>query len=153
MDKTLLLGTYWSALVHDYQHLGVNNDFLIKTGHDLAITYSDHCPLEHHHLAASTKAWMDPDCRYFPVSFKAVSLAKDIQPKDILNARTTQSVQSLRSDCQATSWSGQFDVKTFSSIINALVMREAAAISSARGSAKQLGLLYFAPLVCAFDVN
>ena len=31
MDKSLLLGTYWSALVHDYQQLGLNHNLLIKT--------------------------------------------------------------------------------------------------------------------------
>ncbi|KAL3135615.1 hypothetical protein ABBQ38_006096 [Trebouxia sp. C0009 RCD-2024] len=53
MDRGTLWSTYWSALVHDYEHGGLNNDFLIKTAHPLAITYSDDSPLEHHHIAAA----------------------------------------------------------------------------------------------------
>ena len=68
MDKTLRWGTYWAALVHDYEHGGLNNDFLIKTAHPLAITYSDNSPLEHHHIAAATRVFLEPECQYFTVS-------------------------------------------------------------------------------------
>ncbi|KAL3135611.1 3',5'-cyclic-nucleotide phosphodiesterase pde1 [Trebouxia sp. C0009 RCD-2024] len=64
MDKGTLWATYWAALVHDYEHGGLNNDFLIKTAHPLAITYSDDSPLEHHHVAAATRIFLDPDCQY-----------------------------------------------------------------------------------------
>ena len=33
MDKSTIWATYWAALVHDYEHGGLNNDFLIKTAH------------------------------------------------------------------------------------------------------------------------
>ena len=67
MDKPLVWGTYWAALVHDYEHEGLNNDFLIKTAHPLAITYSDHSPLEHHHAAAATRVFLEPECQYITV--------------------------------------------------------------------------------------
>ncbi len=41
-----------AAIVHDYDHQGVNNDFLIKTRNDLAITHNDASPNEAHHVAA-----------------------------------------------------------------------------------------------------
>ena len=61
-------GTYWAALVHDYDHKGLNNDFLIRTAHPLAITYSDQSPLENHHIAAATRVFLEPECRYLRVS-------------------------------------------------------------------------------------
>lgn len=33
MLPEIKMSTYWSAIVHDYEHGGLNNDFLIKTGH------------------------------------------------------------------------------------------------------------------------
>ncbi len=59
---------YWSAAVHDFEHGGVNNDFLIKTAHPLAITYNDQSPLENHHLAAATLEVLKPEHLYTPVS-------------------------------------------------------------------------------------
>ena len=62
-----IASTYWSAAVHDFQHGGVNNDFLIKTAHPLAITYNDQSPLENHHLAAATVENLQPEHLYTPV--------------------------------------------------------------------------------------
>ena len=42
-----------AAIFHDFDHQGVNNDFLIKTRHNLAITYNDASPNEAHHIAAT----------------------------------------------------------------------------------------------------
>ena len=39
MTKLEHMAALWSALIHDFEHGGLNNDFLIKTGHALAITY------------------------------------------------------------------------------------------------------------------
>lgn len=39
MDRVQQMSSYWSALVHDYEHGGLNNDFLIKSNHPLAMTY------------------------------------------------------------------------------------------------------------------
>lgn len=53
-----------AAIVHDYDHSGVNNDFLIKTRHDLAITYNDASPNEAHHVAATYHLMSDPKFQY-----------------------------------------------------------------------------------------
>ena len=58
---------YWSAAVHDFDHGGVNNDFLIKTAHSIAITYNDQSPLENHHLAAATVENLKPEHLSTPV--------------------------------------------------------------------------------------
>ena len=62
-----LLSAYWSAAVHDYEHGGLNNDFLIKTAHPLAITYNDISPFENHHLSAAIRVLHIPECSYIPV--------------------------------------------------------------------------------------
>ncbi len=64
-----MASAYWSAAVHDFEHGGVNNDFLIKTAHPLAITYNDQSPLENHHLAAATLENLKPQHLYTPVNF------------------------------------------------------------------------------------
>lgn len=39
--------------MHDYEHRGVTNDFLVRIGDALALLYNDRSPHENHHLAAS----------------------------------------------------------------------------------------------------
>jgi len=42
-----------AAVIHDYEHMGCTNDFLINKCDDLAVRYNDRAPLENHHLAAA----------------------------------------------------------------------------------------------------
>ncbi len=44
-DDISLVSCFLSAIVHDYQHKGVNNDYLVRTGDGLAILYNDRCSL------------------------------------------------------------------------------------------------------------
>lgn len=64
MTDVQICATYFAALVHDFEHLGVNNDYLIKTSHRLAVMYNDISPLENHHLAAAIRVMMRPDCQF-----------------------------------------------------------------------------------------
>ncbi len=66
-DRLSLLASYVAALVHDFEHSGVNNDFLINTSHDLAITYNLQSPLENHHLAASTRVFLQKQYQFLGV--------------------------------------------------------------------------------------
>ena len=74
MTRVQQLASYWSAAVHDYEHGGLNNDFLIKTAHPLAVTYNDICPLENHHLAASSRILYTPEYCFAPVIDSTVTL-------------------------------------------------------------------------------
>eukprot|EP00798_Chlamydomonas_sp_ICE-L_P016317 gene16317-22506_t len=48
-----LLTVYLAAIIHDFDHRGVNNQFLIQTGDPLALLYNDVSPMENHHIAAA----------------------------------------------------------------------------------------------------
>ena len=64
---TLHLASYWAAVVHDFEHGGLNNDFLIKTADPIALMYNDQSPLENHHLASAFRIFIDPNNQYMAV--------------------------------------------------------------------------------------
>ncbi|KAL3157196.1 putative 3',5'-cyclic phosphodiesterase pde-3 [Trebouxia sp. C0009 RCD-2024] len=64
-DELIMLAGYLSAICHDLDHKGLNNDFLIKTSNPLAIQYNDLSPLENHHLAQSFRLLNRDDCGLF----------------------------------------------------------------------------------------
>ncbi|KAK9850625.1 hypothetical protein WJX84_003967 [Apatococcus fuscideae] len=53
LDGITMLACYMAACIHDYDHQGVNNDFLIKTRDSLAILYNDASPNENHHVSGA----------------------------------------------------------------------------------------------------
>ncbi|KAK9831575.1 hypothetical protein WJX74_000880 [Apatococcus lobatus] len=53
LQDVMVLACYLAAICHDFEHPGVNNDFLIKTGNRKALMYNDISPLENHHVSAS----------------------------------------------------------------------------------------------------
>ena len=44
-----------AAAVHDVDHPGRNNQFVVNSGHELALLYNDNAVLENHHLAVAFK--------------------------------------------------------------------------------------------------
>ncbi|KAJ9515550.1 hypothetical protein QJQ45_021631 [Haematococcus lacustris] len=60
-----LLAVYISALIHDYEHKGVNNQFLISTGDELALRYNDRSPMENHHIAAAFQLMAQEETNIF----------------------------------------------------------------------------------------
>lgn len=64
-ENQVLLACYLSAIIHDYQHKGVNNDFLVRSMDDLAVLYNDRSPMENHHLAASFNLMQTDECNFW----------------------------------------------------------------------------------------
>ncbi|KAF5826760.1 hypothetical protein DUNSADRAFT_2121 [Dunaliella salina] len=61
-----LMAAYLAAVIHDFEHKGYNNDFLVKTKDLLAIRYNDRSPMENHHLAAAFQMLLgDKQCSAF----------------------------------------------------------------------------------------
>jgi hypothetical protein len=48
-----LMSLYLAAAMHDYDHPGRTNAFLVETRHPLAVLYNDRSVLENHHASAS----------------------------------------------------------------------------------------------------
>jgi hypothetical protein len=49
-----------AAAIHDYQHRGLSNDFLVKIGDARAMRYNDQHVNEHHHVAAAFALLLQP---------------------------------------------------------------------------------------------
>jgi hypothetical protein len=54
-----------AAISHDVGHPGVNNLFLIKTSHELALRHNDHSPLENMHCVVLYQILAKQDCNIF----------------------------------------------------------------------------------------
>eukprot|EP00039_Didymoeca_costata_P012973 m.190192 g.190192 ORF g.190192 m.190192 type:complete len:648 (+) comp15638_c0_seq9:126-2069(+) len=56
-----IFATLIAAAVHDVDHPGHTNNFLVKTEHDLAILYNDISVLENHHISTAFKIMREED--------------------------------------------------------------------------------------------
>ncbi|XP_065571746.1 3',5'-cyclic-AMP phosphodiesterase, isoforms N/G-like isoform X3 [Artemia franciscana] len=63
--KLETMAALFAATIHDVDHPGVTNQYLINTGSDLALMYNDESVLENHHLAVAFKLLQNPDCDIF----------------------------------------------------------------------------------------
>ena len=55
---------YLSAIIHDYGHKGVNNDYLVKVQDPLALRYNDRSPMENHHVSATWILLKEDRCNF-----------------------------------------------------------------------------------------
>lgn len=61
-DKQLiLLACLVAAAVHDFEHKGLSNDFLVKTSDERALCHNDRSVNENHHVAAAFALMQQPD--------------------------------------------------------------------------------------------
>jgi hypothetical protein len=58
-------------VVHDFEHGGLTNDFLVYSLDALAVLYNDRSPLENHHLAAAFALLRRPEYNFMPSMPKA----------------------------------------------------------------------------------
>ncbi|DBA93554.1 TPA: putative 3',5'-cyclic phosphodiesterase pde-3 [Trebouxia sp. C0006] len=84
MTDNQICATYYAALVHDFEHLGVNNDYLIKSFHPLAVMYNDISPLENHHVAAAVRVMLRPECMFFGNLTKDTALFRPVIVNQVL---------------------------------------------------------------------
>ncbi|KAI9007088.1 hypothetical protein BC832DRAFT_530676 [Gaertneriomyces semiglobifer] len=56
-----MLALYIAAMIHDFDHPGVNNNFLINSYDPKAILYNDRSVLENHHLASAFEVMNRPE--------------------------------------------------------------------------------------------
>lgn len=64
LSRLDFLAAIISASIHDFEHRGLNNDFLIKSGDDWAIDSNDKSPNESHHISSAYRILMSPECNF-----------------------------------------------------------------------------------------
>uniref|UniRef100_A0A8D2HZG5 Phosphodiesterase n=1 Tax=Urocitellus parryii TaxID=9999 RepID=A0A8D2HZG5_UROPR len=60
-----VLAAIFASAIHDVDHPGVSNQFLINTNSELALMYNDVSVLENHHLAVGFKLLQEENCDIF----------------------------------------------------------------------------------------
>ncbi|XP_076842674.1 3',5'-cyclic-AMP phosphodiesterase 4D-like isoform X3 [Brachyhypopomus gauderio] len=60
-----ILAAIFASAIHDVDHPGVSNQFLINTNSELALMYNDSSVLENHHLAVGFKLLQEENCDVF----------------------------------------------------------------------------------------
>lgn len=60
-----VLAAILASAVHDVDHPGVNNHFLVATNSEMALMYNDESVLENHHLAVAFQLLQHEDCDIF----------------------------------------------------------------------------------------
>lgn len=59
-----IMTALFAAAIHDVDHPGVTNQYLIDSGNELALMYNDESVLENHSLAVAFKLLQEDDCNF-----------------------------------------------------------------------------------------
>lgn len=89
MSVSQHVASYWAAAVHDYEHGGLNNDFLIKTAHPWALLYNDISPLENHHCSAAASLMGLPEYGFIEVKKGCMYSLQQADYSAVAACRTT----------------------------------------------------------------
>ena len=65
MSDLEIMGAIVACAIHDFQHPGFTNNFLVETEGELAIRYNDRSVLEMHHIAATYRYLSQPEYDIF----------------------------------------------------------------------------------------
>ena len=66
LDTFDILAVFMSCICHDYKHPGVNNNYLIDTNNNIALSYNDLSVLENMHISEAFKLMhSDTNCNVF----------------------------------------------------------------------------------------
>ena len=66
LDNSMICAVILSCICHDYKHPGVNNNYLIDTNNNIALTYNDISVLESMHVSEAFKLmFQDNNCNLF----------------------------------------------------------------------------------------
>ncbi|XP_041357880.1 cAMP-specific 3',5'-cyclic phosphodiesterase 4C-like [Gigantopelta aegis] len=60
-----ILAAIFACTIHDVDHPGVTNQYLVNTASELAVMYNDESVLENHHLAVAFKLLQEKNCDIF----------------------------------------------------------------------------------------
>ncbi|XP_036365375.1 cAMP-specific 3',5'-cyclic phosphodiesterase 4C isoform X4 [Octopus sinensis] len=60
-----VLAAIFACTIHDVDHPGVTNQYLVNTSSELALMYNDESVLENHHLAVAFKLLQEENCDIF----------------------------------------------------------------------------------------
>lgn len=71
------IGALLAAVMHDVEHVGLTNDYLIKTNHPIAQKYSSKAPMESKHMDLALQAASDP-------RFHILSKMSPVRQKQVL---------------------------------------------------------------------
>ncbi|CAI2378850.1 unnamed protein product [Moneuplotes crassus] len=64
LKKGDILASFFANIIHDYEHPGYTNQFIVRIKHPLALRYNDKNVLENHHLASSFKVLLQPEYNF-----------------------------------------------------------------------------------------
>lgn len=65
LDSVDLFSMIFAGAIHDHEHPGYNNLYMINTKHKLATRYNDISVLESHHVASSYKLMKEKKLNIF----------------------------------------------------------------------------------------